>query len=415
MSEGANRGYRPRVADAELQAGLRRAGAVLIEGVRACGKTETAQQAAGSAVHLDRDPATLALAAIDPVLVLDGETPRLIDEWQLAPQLWNAVRGQVDGRKAPGQFILTGSSAPSADAARHTGAGRFARLRMRTMTMVETGFSTGEVSLEALLNAEAPRATDAGLSFATLTERLVVGGWPGYQDLAPSDASRNLADYLETIASVDLHSLDGQSRDPVRVMRLLTALARSTATEVTISTLARDEVSMSRDAVREYLAALERIFVVENQPAWATHLRSSATLRKEPKRHFADPSLAAAALRAYPEALRRDPAFTGQLFESLVVHDLRVFSAPLGGVVQHARDSAGREVDAIIALPDGSWAGFEVKLGSDPTVIDGAAAGLVAFAAQVSPPVALTVIASSGPSYRRTDGVNVVAIGSLGR
>lgn len=408
--------YRPRIADAELQDALRRAGAVLIEGVRACGKTETASQVAGSAVHLDREPSAITLAGVDPSLVLEGPTPRLIDEWHLSEHLWNAVRGQVDSRRTPGQFILTGSSAPAADSTRHTGAGRFARLRMRTMTLAEAGSSTEDVSLEGLLNAEPPRASDPGLSFAMLTERLVMGGWPGFQNLSPEDAGRNLTDYLETIAMLDLRAIDGQARDPLRVTRLLMALARSTATEVTISTLARDETSLSRDSVRDYLAALERIFVVENQPAWATHLRSSAVLRKEPKRHFADPSLAAAALRVHPEALRRDPAFTGQLFESLVVHELRIFTAPLGGIVYHARDSAGREVDAIVAMPDGEWAGFEVKLGSDPTVIDGAANSLIAFAAHTSrPPRSLTVIVSAGPSYRRKDGVNVAAIASLGR
>lgn len=407
--------YLPRIADAELQRALSRAGATLIEGPRACGKTATAERAANSVVYLDRDPSFEPLLNLDPALALAGETPRLFDEWQLAPRLWNFVRGEVDARGGrPGQFILTGSTAPSVDTSRHTGAGRFARLRMRTMTFFESGFGTGEVSLSDILAGEAPRAADPGVSYEALTERLTVGGWPSHSGLEPEEASANLADYLTTVAQVDVQNLDGVSRDPQRVMRLIRALARSTASEVTLTTLARDETSLSRDAVRSYLAALARIFVLEDQPAWSTHLRSSATLRSEPKRHFADPSLASAALHAGPGALQRDPAFTGQLFESLVVHHLRVFSQPLRGEVYHARDSNGQEVDAIVQLPNGEWSGCEVKLGNDPEVIDRAAAGLVRFAAQVKePPVSLSVITSAGASYRRADGVNVVALPAL--
>lgn len=415
MHGASNRSYIPRIADDELRRALLRAGAVLIEGPRACGKTETASQVARSEVHVDRDPIVPGLAAVDPMLVLEGPAPRLIDEWQLIPSLWNAVRGAVDERRDVGQFILTGSTAPSADSTRHTGAGRFARLRMYTMALAEMGKSTAEVSLKSLLSGEAPRASDPGMSFKALTEHLVMGGWPGYQGLTAQDISLNLADYLETVAMLDLRAVDGTDRDPARVSRLLLALARSVGTEVSISTLARDETSLSRDTVRDYLAALERIFLLDNQPAWSTHLRSSATLRKEPKRHLADPSLAAAALGVMPEALQKDPAFTGQLFESLVVHELRAYGAPIRGSVFHARDSAGREVDAIVTLPDGTWAGFEVKLGVTPEIIDGAARGLRAFAEQVSQPSnALTVVVPSGPSYRRADGVNVVALAALG-
>lgn len=415
MSDPKNRAYIPRIADAELDRALRRSGAVLIEGPRAVGKTETASQAAHSEVHVDQDDRVAGLASIDPLLILEGATPRLIDEWQLVPSLWNAVRRSVDDRQDVGQYILTGSTAPGADASRHTGAGRIARLRMHTMTLAEAGASTSDVSLREVLGGEPPRASDPGMSFKGLTDRLVIGGWPAFQKLATGDVSLNLADYLETIAMVDLRTVDGIDRDPARVSRLLKSLARSVATEVTLTTLAKDEMTLSRDTVRDYVAALERVFVIENQPAWSAHLRSSATLRKEPKRHFADPSLAAAALQAMPEALQKDPAFTGQLFESLVIHELRAYGAPLRASVSHARDSAGREIDAIVTLPDGTWSGFEVKLGTAAGIIDGAAAGLLAFAEQVEQqPSSLTVITSAGPSYRRGDGVNVVAIASLG-
>lgn len=407
--------YVQRIADSELTHALQRAGAVLIDGPRACGKTETAKQHSASVVHLDRDPASVQLAQINPSLVLEGEAPRLLDEWQLAPELWNAVRGEVDSRQAKGQFILTGSTAPQAEASRHSGAGRIARVRMRTMTLYELGRSSATVSLQQLMLGEPVAAASESLGYKELTEILVRGGWPAFREDSATDASANLIDYLETITNVDLEAVDGVNRDPIRVRRLINALARSTATEVTISTLARDETSLSRDAVREYLAVLERVFVIENQPAWSTHLRTSATLRSEPKRHFADPSLAAAALHAGPERLQREPGFTGQLFESLVVHDLRVFSAAQRGIVSHARDSVGREIDAIVQVPDGTWAGFEVKLASTPDVIDQAATGLLNFAEQVThPPASLNVVVPEGASYRRPDGVNVVAFAALG-
>jgi predicted AAA+ superfamily ATPase len=286
---------------------------------------------------------------------------------------------------------------------------------MRTMTHWEMGWSPAEISLKDLMNGATPRAGAPEVSFEQLTQRLTKGGWPGFRSLTAQDVSANLADYLDSVATVDLRMVDGVRRDPLRVRRLLGALARSVASEVTLTTLARDETSLTRDAVRDYLSALERIFIVEDQPASSTHLRSSATLRQEPKRHFADPSLAVAALNASPKALRRDPAFTGQLFESLVVHDLRVFAQPLRGVVSHTRDSTGREVDAIISLPNGQWAGFEVKLGSSKETIDAAANALLSFANQVvDEPVSLNIVTLSGPSYRRRDGVNVIAFNSLG-
>jgi hypothetical protein len=371
---------------------------------------------AASWVRLDQDPNFVELLGIDPSLVLEGPIPRLFDEWQLAPELWNIVRGEVDKRREKGQFILTGSTAPVADAVRHTGAGRFARLRMRPMTLTETGYSTNETSFADIMSGGAPRAADPGLEYRQLVERMVIGGWPGFQGLGASEVSQNLRDYLNTVAEIDLYATDGVRRDPIRVRRLFAALARSTATEVSLSTLAKDETSLSRDAVRDYLAALERVFIIEDQPAWSAHLRSSATLRKEPKRHFADPSLAVAALGTGVETLLREPRFTGQLFESLVVQHLRVFSQALGGTVTHVRDSYGQELDGVVTLPDGSWAGFEIKLGHDKETIDGAAAGLSNFAEQIAgpAPAALTVIVSSGLSYRRRDGVNVVAIGTLG-
>lgn len=407
--------YIERLADAQLGEALERAGAVLIEGPKASGKTVTASRQAGSIVRIDTEPTVAAQVAVDPALVLEGARPRLLDEWQVHPQLWNAVRRAVDDSSERGQFILTGSTAPGVDAVRHSGAGRFARLRMRTMSLFESGDSEASVSLSALLDGNAPRSAASPLTLDGLLSRLARGGWPGLIGLSEEAVLAGIRDYVTTIATVDIDSV-GQVRDPTRVSRLMVALARSTATEVTISTLARDEASLSRDAVREYLNALSRIFVIEDQPAWSAHLRSSATLRQEPKRHFTDPSLAVALVGADAAALRRDLGYAGQLLESLVVHDLRVLAQPLGGEIFHARDSAGREVDAIVQLPSGRWAGFEVKLGASTDTVDGAAAALRAFAVRVDTdeePI-LTVVTGTGPSYRRADGVNVVAVSSLG-
>jgi predicted AAA+ superfamily ATPase len=406
--------YIERLADAQLADGLERAGAVLIEGPKACGKTATASRQAASILHVDSDPAVAAQVAVDPALALEGPKPRLLDEWQLQQSLWNAVRREVDDSGERGQFILAGSTAPAANAVRHSGAGRFARLRMRTMSLFESGESEGTVSLAALLEGDAPRSAGSRLDFDSLLARIARGGWPGQVGLPDRAALAGIRDYATTVATVDIDSA-GKLRDPARVLRLMRALARSTSTEVTVSTLARDEASLSRDAVREYLDALSRIFIIEDQPAWSAHLRSSATLRQEPKRHFADPSLALALVGADAAGLRRDLAYAGQLFESFVVHELRVLAQPLDGEVFHARDSAGREVDAIVQLPSGQWAGFEVKLGTSPETVDRAADSLRAFTKNIEgaqDPV-LTVVTGTGPSYRRADGVNVVAVSAL--
>lgn len=284
------------------------------------------------------------------------------------------------------------------------------------MTLQETGHSNGDVSLREITVGSPPHAKDPGLSLDDLVARMAVGGWPSFHGLSSNETLANLRDYIATVAEVDVETVDGIRRDPVRVRRLLAAIARSTATEVSISTLAKDEATLSRDSVRDYLQALSRIFVIDDQPAWSTHLRSSATLRKEPKRHFCDPSLAIAALGTSIEAVKHDLNFAGQLFESFAVHELRALAQPLGGTVFHARDSRGNGVDAIVQHADGSWAGFEIKLGAQPQVVDQAATSLKTFANNVSATVQrnLTVITGSGLSYRRSDGINVVAIGALG-
>lgn len=410
--------YIPRVADNELEVHLASTGAVLIEGAKASGKTETARQVAASEVLLDTDFEAREAAKIDPRLVLGGSAPRLIDEWQLAPEIWNHVRRAVDERVDPGQFILAGSAHPTDDQTRHTGAGRISRLRMRPMSLFELGASSGEISLSTLLAGEPASAPDPKLSLSDLADSICRGGWPAFRDLDMPHALRRVRGYLGEIPR-DTDRLAGHR--PERVTRLLESVARNVATQVSASTLAADasrpEDPVSDDAVTDYLSSLGRLFVIENQPAWQPHLRSRYRLRRAPKRHFVDPSLAAAALRTDPSALIRDLNFMGFLFESMVVRDLRVYAQPLDGEVQHYRDSGGLEVDAIVKLGD-SWGAFEVKLGGAEAIQE-AASALRRFADRVDtsrtgPPGTLSVIVGNGYGYEREDGVQVVPIGCLG-
>ncbi|MDZ4257324.1 MAG: DUF4143 domain-containing protein [Gemmatimonadales bacterium] len=413
--------YLPRVIDSELRLRLGAAGAVLIEGPKACGKTASAREVAASEVLLDIDANARAAIEVAPEIVLAGETPRLIDEWQLEPAIWNHVRRAVDERRAPGQFILTGSLVPVDDMVRHTGAGRISRLRMRPMALVETGHSNGTVSLAALLRSEFETTPDPGLTIPEIAERVAVGGWPQLQTLAVPQAIQSMRDYLDETCRVDITRVDGVRRDPARIRRLASSLARNVATMATSTSLAADtggdEGPIGADTVREYLAALDRLMVVEDQPAWAPHLRSRSILRSSPKRHFVDPALAVAALRATPDRLLREIRWLGQLFESLVVRDLRIAAQANDAVVHHYRDNLGLEIDAVVASAGGPWAAFEIKLGH--AAVDDAASQLRSFAERVDTsicgePAMLGVIVGSGYGYRRPDGVAVIPIGSLG-
>lgn len=412
--------YLPRVVDDELRRRLDAAGAVVIEGPKACGKTETAKRLAGSVVLLDVDAQALAAARVDPSLVLDGPIPRLLDEWQVEPGIWNHVRRAVDERQAAGQFILTGSSVPPDDVDRHTGAGRFSFLRMRPMSLAESGHTSGQVSFSEMFAGVPVRAADSGMTVPRLAELITIGGWPAQQGASVGAAAQAAIDYLHQVCTVDVARVGGARRDPAKVEALVRSLARNVATEVAITTLAADAGSadgeLSRVTVSEYLTVLERLMVIEDQPAWAPHLRSTRQLRSSAKRHFADPSLAVAALRAGPDRLLQDLNFFGLLFESLVVRDLRVLSQPLGGSVLHYRDNKGLEVDAIVELADGRWAAFEIKLGQ--TAIDQAATSLSKFRDVVDierrgEPAVLGVITATGYGYVRDDGIAVIPIGTL--
>ena len=416
--------YQTRTVDRELTRILGAMGAVVLEGPKACGKTMTALQVARSVVRLDVDVNARAAAAIDPSLILEGDTPRLIDEWQIEPAVWNQVRRVIDDRQANGQFILAGSAVPADDTARHTGAGRMARLRMRPMSLYESGHATGAVSLAGLIGGQKARSADPGLDLQELARRIAVGGWPRFVHAPVDQALVAMRAYVDEVRRTDIQRLDGVSRDPDRVLGLMRALARNVSTMTPIQTLVRDvagartgPAGIDAKTAYQYYQALERLMIIEDQPAWGPHLRSRIRVRVSPKRHFVDPAVAVAVLRATPDRLLEDLNLLGFLFESLVVRDLRVYAQALDAQVLHYKDSSDLEVDAIIECADGRWGAIEVKLG--PRMVDQGAASLRAFAAKVDtgkcgPPKFLAVITGFGLGYVRPDGVQVIPIGALG-
>ena len=414
--------YIPRIVDAELADRLAATGAVVVEGPKACGKTATAESVAASAVFLDVDDTARAMVDLDPAAVLAGDTPRLIDEWQTEPAIWNHIRRAVDRRGAPGQFILTGSAVPTDDITRHTGAGRLTRLRMRPMSLFETGRSTGEISLAGLLAGNPQRSARSHITVQELAELVCAGGWPGHQGRNLAQAVRANRDYLSEVQRVEVQRLEDKRRDPVKVGRLLRSLARNIATPATVATLARDVrgtgPSFKASTAAEYMEALERLMIVEDQPAWSPHLRSRTTLRTTPVRHFADPSLAAAALRATPNRLRGDLEALGLLFESMVIRDLRVYAQAADAQVFHYREKDGLEVDAIVEDAEGRWAAFEVKMGAR-RVKDGMAnlervANRMRTSSGYGEPGALAVVVPSGFGAVPQGRAGVVPLGALG-
>ena len=415
--------YRPRLADRELLERLAAASAVLIEGPKACGKTATARRIARSEVFLDIDHNARQAAAIDPDMILAGDAPRLLDEWQFVPEIWNHVRRAADLQPGKGKFILTGSAAPTDDLMRHSGAGRIARLRMRTLSLFEQGHASGDVSLGALLSGAPEAAADPGLTIPDIVELICRGGWPGTLDNSLDQAMRFVRDYIDELRRTDVERTVGVRHNPNRVLRLMQSLARNTATEVRLTTLAKD-VAGSGEIVQErtisdYMDALRRLFVIEELPPFLPHLRSRARLRQAAKQHFSDPSIAVAATRANPQQLRSDFNYLGLLFESLVVRDLRVHAAIHDAELSHYRDNTGLEVDAIIQTAAGVWLPVEVKLGSTAAIIDEAAASLLKFkdrvdASRMGEPPSLLVVTATGYAYRRPDGVTVAPIGALG-
>lgn len=422
-------GYRPRLAEDDIQGALSRRGAVLIEGVRWCGKTSTALRFARSSLRLD-DPDDRMLADTDPAEALRGDVPRLIDEWQNAAQLWNRIRRECDERARPGQYILTGSASPGEDITRHTGTGRIARVTMRPMSLFEAGASDGSASLRRIFAGETvSKAARSGVGLRNIASWICVGGWPAHIGLDEATARRSARDHLQESVLVDVPAAGGVRHDREAMMSLARSVARNVATEARTSKLIADmagpdhadgaAAQIWRQTAAAYLAALRRIFLLEDQPAWPGHLRSRAVLRKAPKRHFVDPSLAAAALRASPEQLLTDMNTLGLLFESLAVRDLRIYSQREPAAVYHYRDSDNLEADAIVSRDDGAWLAAEIKLSHHSDTIDQAANNLLRLRDKVTPQrqddlAGLLVITALGPAYRRPDGIQVVPITALG-
>ena len=425
-------GYLPRVVDAQTDRLLRTAPAVVVEGARACGKTWTGRRFAASEVRFDELDTTRLRLEIEPASFLTGTTPRLLDEWHLAGGLWNAMRHACDDRALNGQFILTGSVQPALTRTDHSGAGRVARLRMRPMSLFESGDSTGAISLGGLLDgapcaADAPAPVTAGADRATrvgvgrVAELVCRGGLPGLIGLDPLDARDRMHDYLRDIARIDLATNEPATQDPAKMLALMTSLARNEATAASARALIADTAEAGgpadRDTVGRYIERLVEAFVIEPLPAWSTHLRSRATLRIKPKRYFVDPSMAAAAIRATPEGLLEDPTTFGLLFESLAVRDLRVYTQAFGAEVRHYKDSANHEVDAIITRGQHDWAAAEIKLGG-PVLIERGIAALRKLRANVDTeragePRRLMVITAGGRAFETTDGIAVVPITHL--
>lgn len=410
---------RPRLIEPHVASRLRTHGAVLITGPKAVGKTTTARSFATSEVRLDQDRAALIAAQTDPQLVLDGEHPRLIDEYQLVPGMWNAVRGRVDDLAGKGLFLLTGSATPEEDPASHSGARRIAPVTMRTMTLFERGISHGQVSIGSLLDGQPPDGGSDRLTVTEAIEALAIGGWPDNLQLELADALDANIDYLDLIVNVDVHRVDNVRRDPDGVRDLLASYARNVATDASLRTIGRcSDSPISEVTLHRYLRALKRLFLIEDQPSWKPNLRSRVRLAATPKRHLADPSLAVAALGATPRRLLGpEIELAGFLFESQVIHDLRVYAQAHRADVRFYRDNKGLEVDAIIEANDGRWVAVEVKLGHQR--VDEGAANLLALREKLSDLAnaacgALVVVIADTPTYVRPDGVIVTSLAVLG-
>ena len=417
--------YIPRIVDAAVERYLATMGAVCIEGPKWCGKTWTSSYHSNSEFLVgnpDNNFQNRALAEMSPALVLEGETPRLIDEWQEVPPLWDAVRYTVDQRGKKGQFILTGSATPKRKGVLHSGAGRIGKLRMRPMSLYESGDSSGKVSLHELCEGKLTPAITGEVDLRTLARLTVRGGWPGNLDINDADISLLPGEYLDTVIDDDVNRVDETRRDSRKVRLLLRSLARNESTTATNRTLKNDikeidDEDIDVETVATYLDIFNRLFLTDNQQPYSTKLRSSVRVKQAEKRHFCDPSLACALLKVTPERLIGDLATFGFLFEALCERDLKIYAESFGATLYHYQDYAGNEIDAVIELPDGSWCGIEIKLGANK--IEEAAKNLIHIRDEIvkdegKAPSALIVLCGlSNAAYQRPDGVYVVPLTAL--
>lgn len=419
--------YKHRVADQIILKKLQGKGAVLVEGAKWCGKTTTSEQLANSVLYMS-EPSSMkqnaTLAELNPSLLLQGEVPRLIDEWQIAPKLWDAIRYEVDHRGEEGQFLLTGSAVPAErDSIQHTGTGRFAWVLMRPMSLYESGESNGTICLSELFHTPDKIAAINELDLNRLAFLVCRGGWPRATFLEDEIALEQAYDYYDAVVKSDISRVDGVNRNPERVKTLMRSYARNQGAQVSNATLkadmsTNDTDTLDEDTVISYVNALKKIFVVEDMPAWNPNLRSKTAIRSSDTRYFVDPSIGVAALGLGPNDLIQDLETYGLMFEAMCVRDLRVFADALGGGVYHYRDKTGLECDAVVHLRNGSYGLIEIKLGGDSAIEHGAET-LKALSAKIDTdkmkaPAFLLVLTGVGPyAYRREDGVYVVPIGCL--
>lgn len=418
--------YMPRIIDGTIEEYLKVFGAVCVEGPKWCGKSWTSSYHSKSEIFLG-DPAgnfqNRQLAQLDPSLVLEGETPRLIDEWQEVPPVWDAVRHKVDESARKGQFILTGSATPNHKGILHSGAGRIAKLRMRPMSLYESGDSSGKVSLEKLCYGELAAGMTGEADLKKLITYIVRGGWPGSIGLSAQQAALLPGEYLAAVIDDDIYRIDGIKRNVTKMRLLLRSLARNESTTATNRKLRndireKDDEDIDVETVKEYLDIFARLFITDNQLPFSFNIRSSVRVKQAVKRHFSDPSLACALLKATPESLLGDLETLGFLFEALCERDLKIYAESFGASLFHYQDYHNQEIDAVVELPDGSWAAFEIKLGSNQ--IDIAAENLLRIQKEIAkdakgrPPRILCVLCGmANAAYRRKDGVFVVPITAL--
>ncbi|MDO4324305.1 MAG: DUF4143 domain-containing protein [Lachnospiraceae bacterium] len=418
--------YIPRIIDNKLKEYLEIFGAVCIEGPKWCGKTWTSSYHSKSEILIgdpDGSFQNRQLAELSPALVLEGETPRLIDEWQEVPPIWDAVRHKVDQTTQKGQFILTGSATPNHKGILHSGAGRIAKLRMRPMSLYESGDSCGKVSLEQLCCGKLTPVMTGEVDLKKLIECIIRGGWPGSMGLSAEQAALLPAEYLKAVVDDDVYRVDGIKRNTTKMKLLLRSLARNESTTATNKTLKNDIKEMDDEdidveTVAEYLDIFERLFITDNQPPFSSGVRSSIRVKQAVKRHFSDPSLACALLKVTPASLIGDLETLGFLFESLCERDLKIYAESFGGALYHYQDYKGQEIDAVIELPDSQWCAFEIKLGANQ--INDAAEGLLRIKENFEkdpkgkPPAILCVLCGmANAAYQRPDGVYVVPITAL--
>ena len=418
-------GYSRRLVETRLERALAAAPMVLIEGPKGCGKTWLGLSRSRSKMMLAEDPNALSAArTVTREVLLDGGRPRLVDEWQRAPEVWDAARGISDMDGAAGKFIFTGSYSRADAVARHSGAGRLIRIRLRPMSLHELGHATGEASIVGLFAGEDCSVLAPRIDAQRLAEFICGGGWPRHIGQSAEASQDLLVSYLDESARVDIPAETSSTHDPVKVRRLLRSVARNVSTTASQASLARDTAGdgarLNHQTVSRYLDALERLFILDDVPAWSPHMTSGRPARQSPKRHMADPSLAAAALGAVPDRLARNMRSLGLLFESLVVRDLRVYCDAGDIAVFHHQDHRGGEIDAILEARDGRWIAVEVKLGGNESVLDEAAAKLLAVSGRIdvsrrTPPTAHLIVTAFGASaHRRPDGVTVAPLTTLG-